>query len=100
MGSRTGRKENAVTVKEYIDELERQIANNGGEWKVAYEYMLRGAEKVIEIQREEAKRRTAEYRKIHPEQATEWRKRNREAYNAYHREYRKRKKEDLTMKDS
>lgn len=93
MGSRVGRKEKAVTVKEYIEELKRQIANNGGEWKAAYEYRLEGAEKVIEIQREEAKRRTAEYRKAHPEQPAEWRERNREAYNAYHREYRKRKKE-------
>lgn len=82
-----------MTVKEYIDELKRQIASNGGEWKAAYEYRLEGAEKVIEIQREEAKRRTAEYRKAHPEQPAKWRERNREAYNAYHREYRKRKKE-------
>lgn len=82
-----------MTVKEYIDELKRQIANNSGERKVAYEYRLEGAEKVIEIQREEAKRRTAVYRKDHPEQQSEWRKRNREAYNAYHREYRRRKKE-------
>lgn len=82
-----------MTVKEYIDGLKHQITNNGGEWKAAYEYRLEGAEKVIEIQREEAKKRTAEYRKAHPEQPAEWRKRNREAYNAYHREYRKRKKE-------
>lgn len=99
MDSRARRKEKTVTVKEYIDELKHQIASNGGEWKVAYEYMLKGAEKVIEIQREEAKKRTAKYRKIHPEQAAEWRKRNREAYNAYHREYRRRRKEGLTMKD-
>lgn len=82
-----------MTVKEYIDELKHQIASNGGEWKAAYEYKLEGAEKVIEIQREEAKKRTAEYRKAHPEQLAEWRERNRETYNAYHREYRKRKKE-------
>lgn len=93
MGSRVGGKEKAVTVKEYIEELKRQIANNGGEWKAAYEYRLEGAEKVIEIQREEAKKRTAKYLKAHPEQPAEWRERNREAYNAYHREYRKRKKE-------
>lgn len=89
-----------MTADEYIDELKRQIASNGGEWKVAYEYMLKGAERALELKREEARRRTAEYRKIHPEQPTEWRRRNREAYNAYHREYRKRKKEGLTMKDS
>ena len=89
-----------MTADEYTDELKRQIANNGGEWKVAYEYMLKGAERVLELKREEARRRTAEYRKIHPEQPTEWRKRNREAYNAYHREYRRKKKEGLTMKDS
>ena len=93
MGGRARRKEETVTVNEYIEELKRQIANNGGEWKAAYEYKLEGAEKVIEIQREEAKKRTAEYRKAHPEQLAEWRERNREAYNAYHREYRKRKKE-------
>lgn len=89
-----------MTADEYIDELKHQVASNGGEWKVAYEYMLKGAEKTLELKREEARRRTAEYRKIHPEQPAEWRKRNREAYNAYHREYRKRKKEGLTMKDS
>lgn len=82
-----------MTVIEYIGGLKRRIANSGGEWKAADEYRLEGAETVIRIQREEAKRRTAEYRKIHPEQPAEWRERNREAYNAYHREYRKRKKE-------
>lgn len=89
-----------MTADEYIDELKHQIASNGGEWKVAYEYMLKGAERALELKREEARRRTAEYRKIHPEQPSEWRKQNREAYNAYHREYRRRKKEGLTMKDS
>lgn len=84
-----------MTVKEYLDELKSQIASNGGEWKAAYKYMLEGAEKVIEIQREEAKKRTAEYRKTHPEQPAEWRERNREAYNAYHREYRRKRKEEL-----
>lgn len=89
-----------MTVIEYIGGLKRRIANSGGEWKAADEYRLEGAETVIRIQREEAKKRTAEYRKVHPEQPAEWRKRNREAYNAYHREYRKRRKEGLTMKDS
>lgn len=100
MGGRAGRKEKIMTADEYIDELKHQIASNGGEWKVAYEYMLKGAERALELKREEARRRTAEYRKIHPEQPSEWRKQNREAYNAYHREYRRRRKEGLTMKDS
>lgn len=82
-----------MTVKEYIDELKRQIANNGGEWKAAYEYRLEGAKKVIEIQREEAKKRTAEYRRAHPEKQSQWREQNREAYNEYHRDYYRRKKE-------
>ena len=84
-----------MTVIEYIDELKRQIASNGGEWRAAYEYRLEGAETVLELKREEARRRTAEYRKAHPEQPVKWREQNREAYNDYHREYRKRKKEDL-----
>lgn len=81
-----------MTVTEYIGGLKRRIANSGGEWKAADEYRLEGAETVIRIQREEAKARTADYRKRHPEQAANWRKRNREAYNEYHRNYRRMKK--------
>ena len=82
-----------MTVKEYIAELKQRIANSGGEWKAADEYRLEGAETVIGIQKEEARKRTAEYAKTHPDQPAKWRARNREAYNAYHREYRRRKKE-------
>lgn len=81
-----------MTVKEYIAELKQRIATSGGEWKAADEFRLEGAETVISIQKEEARKRTAEYAKMHPDQPAKWREKNREAYNAYHREYRKRKK--------
>lgn len=81
-----------MKVKEYIAELKQRIATSGGEWKAADEYRLEGAETVLNIQKEEARKRTAEYAKTHPDQPAKWREKNREAYNAYHREYRKRKK--------
>lgn len=87
-----------MTPQQYIESLEKEIQNATDDYDFAYKQGMRdGAKGVVKIYRTEAKKRTAAYRKSHPTQVSEWRERNREAYNAYHREYRKRKKEGLTM---
>ena len=88
-----------MSLKEFLRELDELVLNSCPTNKDYYLGMKVGAQTVIEIQKEAARKKAREYRKEHPGQPSEWRKRNREAYNAYHREYRRRKKEDLTMKD-
>ena len=81
------------TVKGYIEGLKSHIEKETGGLREALECELKGAETVLRIQRERARKNTAKYRKEHPEYVKGWREKNRDKYNEYHRKYRKRNKE-------